>query len=150
MLFCSGLKRMFLRSYVFWHTEGLFLPVALSHLILFFYGPWCSIRRESSLRSFIMKQDDSSFCCGHVNNSSGNLNALNLKDVRFSYPGDLRARMARNNFLVEEAVLIMRPEIKWPGHLWGSCFHSNPMGGVERAKAAKSNCFSLYLFIYTL
>lgn len=27
---------------------------------------------------------------------------------------------------------VVRPKVKWPDHLCGSCFHSNPVWGVER------------------
>lgn len=38
---------------------------------------------------------------------------------------------------------MVRPEIKWPDHLWGSRFHSNPVGGVERqSEEAESDCLS--------
>lgn len=96
-----------------------------------------------------MKRDDYSFCCRHVNNSSVWMQWI-WRTSPFHILGIKAPGWGRNYFLVEEAVLIIRPEIKWPGHLWGSCFHSNPMGGVDRAKAAKSNCFSLYLFVHTL
>lgn len=61
--------------------------------------------------------------------------------------GDCRARGCCNYSVVEEAVSAARPKIKWPGHLSGSCFHSNPVGALGRRNTgAESDCLSsLYL-----
>ena len=49
--------------------------------------------------------------------------------------------MASNYFVVEQAALMARPEMKWPDHLRGSRCHSNPVGGVERqSEGAESDC----------